>query len=110
MKKPTIRILGEHGMEEIDYDSIPEPVPVAYHLADYFKTVKISPKAIDMASRIIPDKYIKEHGGVHSYLSKFANQVFEKMPASARSASCGSLKFIYDFDKDGPVLKDVGFV
>lgn len=109
-KKPRIRILGDNGMEDVDYDSIPEPIPIAYELAHYFSTVKISPKAIDLASKIIPSWYVLQHGGIHSILSKEANAMFEKMSASQRSGIWGKMKFIFDFDKDGPVLKTVGLI
>ncbi len=41
-KKPRIRVLGEHGMEDIDYDSLPDAPHVAYNLAHHFLPVKIS--------------------------------------------------------------------
>lgn len=109
-KKPRIRILGEHGMEEVDYDSIPEPSPVAYDPLHYFAQVKISPRAINMASKIIPQSYATKHGGLHSLLTKRANEIFQKMSASDRSGVYGKMKYIFDFDKDGPVLKTVGLI
>lgn len=110
IKKPRIRILGDHGMEDVDYDSIPDPAPVAYELAHYFKPVKISPHAIDMASKIIPQSYATQHDGLHSLLSKRANEIFQKMAASDRSGVYGKMKYVFDFDKDGPVLKTVGLI
>lgn len=110
VKKPRIRILGDHGMEDVDYDSIPDPVPVAYHLTHYFKSVRISPRAIDLASKIIPGWYVLQHGGIHSILTKEANAMFEKMSGGQRSGTWGKMKFIFDFDKDGPVLKTVGLI
>ncbi len=103
-------VMGENGMEEVDFDSLPEPHPIAYNLTHYFKPVKILPRAIDLASKIIPSWYVVEHGGVHTILSKQANAMFEKMSAGQRSGTWGKMKFIFDFDKDGPVLKTVGLV
>lgn len=56
--KPKITLMGE----EIDYDSLPEPDAV--DLADHFKPVKLSPRAIDEASKIVPSEvWIKD--GLH---------------------------------------------
>ncbi len=107
-KKPKILQMDENGkMVELAWDSIPDPVNEAYDLKHHFLPVKISPKAIDMASKIVPEVYITKHGGVHSFLTKRANEVFQTLSASQRSGTKGQLKYIFDFDKDGPVLKMV---
>lgn len=102
IKKPRIRVMGENGMEEVDYDSIPDPDPVAFQMMHYFAPVKVSARAINMASKIIPNHYAAEHGGLHALLQKRA--------ASDRSGVFGKIKYIFDFDKDGPVLVTIGLI
>lgn len=104
-KKPRIMILGENGMEEIDYDELPDAD--AAELMDYFKPVRISPRALDQASKIIPPEYFLKHGGLHKLLQMRADSVFSKLSCSQREGFYGKLKYIFEFDADGPVLKTV---
>jgi hypothetical protein len=97
--KPKITLMGE----EIDYDSLPEPDAV--DLADHFKPVKLSPRAIDEASKIVPSEV-----GLRTactWLSKAANFVFSKLSASQRWGRMGKMKYEFGFDADGPVLLKV---
>lgn len=102
-RKPRITFMGE----EVPWESLPEPEPVAYHLSHYFAEVKISPRALNQASKIIEPQWYIKHGGLHALLQKRANEVFSKLPASKTVAQYKNLKYIFDFDKDGPVLKSV---
>lgn len=106
-KKPRITVVGEHGVEEVDFDKLPDPDPQAYDLSHYFDPPRISERAIDLASKIIPQEYAIKHGGLHKLLQKRAAEVFSKLPASVTRGTYGKLTYIFDFDKDGPVLKSV---
>jgi hypothetical protein len=98
--KPRITYMGD----DIDYDSLPEPDAV--ELADYFKPVKLSPRAIDAASQIVPSEhFVKE--GLYTWLSKRADHVFGKLSSSERSGRLGKMKYEFGFDADGPVLERV---
>lgn len=98
--RPKITFLGE----EIPWDEAPEPD--AAELVDYFKPVKLSGKAIDAASKIVPSEHwIKD--GLHSWLSKRSDYVFRKMSSSERSGRLGKLKYEFGFDAEGPVLERV---
>ncbi len=104
IKKPRILIMGDSGMEVVPWDSIPEPE--AAHLEDYFKPVRISPRAIDIATKIIPAKYYAEVG-LHTFLAGRANKVFRLMSASQTAGQYGKVKYFFEFDAHGPVLKTV---
>lgn len=105
---PRITVLGDHGMEPVISDSVPDPSP--HDLEDYFKPVRISPRAIDLASKIIPDEHrhiVREMGGMHSFLSDRAERVFKKISAGQREGRYGKLIYKFEFDAEGPVLKSV---
>jgi hypothetical protein len=103
-KRPRIMMMGEHGMEEVPYDSIPEPS--AAQLEDYFKPVRISPRAMDIASKIIPKEHW-EKKGLHAFLQDRADEVFQKLSSSETEARRGKLRYFFEYDADGPVLKTV---
>lgn len=91
--------------EEVSWDDIPEPR--AAELGDYFKPVRLSPRAIDQASRIVPPEHWIGQG-LHTWLSMRANHVFKSLPSDRTEAQFGKLKYIFEFDAQGPVLKTVG--
>lgn len=94
--------------EEIPWDEVSEAR--ATELEDHFKPVRISPVAINEASKIVPSEFwINE--GLHRWLSKRADYAFSKLPNSdAREVSWKQLKYIFEFDVEGPVLKTVVFL
>lgn len=107
MRWPKIWIMGEEGMEEVPHDELPSHD--AIELQDHFKRVKLSPRAIDMASKMIPlEFYFKE--GLHTFLRGRAELVFSKLSASQTEGVYGKLKYVFEFDADGPVLKTVSLV
>jgi hypothetical protein len=54
--KPRITYMGE----ELDWEEVPEPD--ATELADHFKPVKLSPRAINLASQIVPSEHWVKEG------------------------------------------------
>lgn len=107
-KVPKITMIGEDGIEEVPYHSLPEPT-TAVELADYFKPVRISSHALNMASKVIPAQYWSDNG-LHAFLTDRANKVFDKLSSSQTEGQYGKLKYIFEFDADGPVLKTVSLV
>jgi hypothetical protein len=103
--RPRITIMGDEGMEEIDYDELP-PADSAADPADYFAPVTLSARALDRCSQIVPEKYYKGQG-LHSWLLERANYVFKKMPVSAVSAKFRSLEYFFSYHEAGPVLENV---
>jgi hypothetical protein len=85
-KTPRITIMGE----EVDWDALPEPT-VAVELGDYFKRVRLSPLAIDEASKIVPQEFWKTVG-IYTWLSRRANQVYQQLPASQTKGRLGVRK------------------
>lgn len=99
-------MMDEDGkMQEIHYDDVPEATS-AVEIADHFKPVKISPRAIDEASKLIPQKFFEQEG-LHAYLQKRANWLFSQIGAAHTEGYVRSLKYYFIFDSDGPVLKTV---
>lgn len=99
-KKPRITYMGE----EIAYDDVPEPQ--AIEMLDYFKPVKLSPRSIDEASRAVPLRAY-EQSGLYTWLQQRADFVFSKLPVSQTEGRFGRLRYSFEFDADGPVLKTV---
>jgi hypothetical protein len=105
--KPRITYIGENGMEELDWDEV--PAADAVELADHFKPVKLSPRAINLASQIVPSEHwVKE--GLYTWLSKRADYVFGKLSSSERSGRLRNLKYEFGFDAEGPVLEKVWLI
>lgn len=99
-KKPRVTLMGE----EIDLDEL--PAGEAAHMEDYFKPVKLSPRAIDEASRIVP-RDTWEQVGLYTWLRGRADLVFSKLPISQTEGRFGKMKYVFEFDAEGPVLKSV---
>lgn len=99
--RPKITLMGE----EVDWDSLEDPAAV--DITDYFKPVRLSAKAIDQASRVVPiENWIS--AGLHTWLQGRANHVFSKLPSiNQREGRLGKLKYVFEFDASGPVLKTV---
>lgn len=92
--------------EEIPWDDLPNPT-TAVELIDYFKPVKLSPRAIDNASKIVPPEHWISKG-IYTWLQSRANYVFKKLESlDVVEGRCGRMRYIYEFDADGPVLKTV---
>ena len=100
LSRPKITIMGE----EVAWDYFPDPPAVG--LEDYFKPVKLSPLAINEASKIVPSKFWIEVG-LYKWLEKRADHVFSKLPASQTRGMFGQLRYYFEFDADGPVLGKV---
>ena len=100
MTRPKISIMGE----EIAWEDLPDPGAV--ELLDYFKPVKLSPLAINEASRIVPSNFWVEVG-LYKWLQKRADHVFSKLAASQTKRMFGQLRYYFEFDADGPVLGKV---
>lgn len=109
--RPRIRILGDDGEEDVPWDSVDDPEP---KLEDHFKPVRIMPRALDIASKIIPREFWKDEKGnacgLHEFLQRCADGAFPKMSASQREIAWGKLRYSFDFDKDGPLLKTISLI
>ena len=98
-KKPKLFIMGE----EVDWDSQPDSPA---QIEDYFAEVTISTHAIDRASQVVPEK-VWQTTGIYTWLHRRANQAFQAMPASHRQFTIGKLKYVFEYEAEGPVLKTV---
>lgn len=93
----TVKYMGV----EVPLDSFPEP---AAEGATYFAPVRIPPRAIDLASQVVPrDVWANE--GIYTWLDKNANKVFKTLPVGERSVVRGRLKWIFAIEDDVPYLK-----
>lgn len=100
MNRPKILIMGE----EVPYDAIPEAKET--DIRQHFKPVKLSPKAIDQASKIVPFDAWK-NVGIHTWLSRAADHVFSKLTSDQTEARFGVMKYKFEFAADGPLLVTV---
>lgn len=100
MSKPRILIMGE----EVSYDDL--PAAKAIDMEDYFKPVKISPRAIDQASRIVPVEHFKSEG-LYTWISKRANHVFKKLNTDLTKGQLGPVTYHFEYDENGPFLSRV---
>lgn len=100
-RRPRITVMGE----EVAWDEYPV-AQRAVELDDYFKPVKLAPKAVDSASRMVPRDIWLVHG-LHTWLQERANHVFSKLPSGKMEGQFGKLRYFFDFDSDGPVLRNV---
>jgi hypothetical protein len=98
--RPKITVMGE----EVPWDHFPDAPAV--ELSDYFKPVKLSPLAINEASKIVPSKFWIEKG-LYKWLQVRADHVFSKLPASQTKGMFGQLRYYFEFDADGPLLAKV---
>lgn len=90
--------------EEVPYDKFPGTG--AIDMEDYFKPVRLSPRAINEASKIVPiEGWITQ--GLHAWLQIRANHVFGKLSADLTEGRLGVMRYFFEYDKDGPVLKSV---
>lgn len=93
------------GKELTDKEVAELPAARATSMDDYFAPVTLSPLAIDMASKVVPDHYWKPVG-LHTWLSKRANEAFKRMPASHTEIKGGQVKYVFEYGAHGPVLKN----
>jgi hypothetical protein len=98
--QPKISMMGE----EVSYDDLPGTGAIS--LDDHFKPVKLSPKAIDEASKIVPSEHWVKYG-LYTWLRSRAEHVFKHMPASKTEGKLGIMKYFFEYGADGPVLKSV---
>jgi ABC-type uncharacterized transport system involved in gliding motility auxiliary subunit len=102
-EKVKITVMGE----PISADELP-PAPPAT-LSDYFAPVRLTKRAIDLASKIVPEHHWIQHG-LYTWLEGRANTAFQKMPGSDREIKLGRLKYVFEYDDAGPLLKTVMLV
>jgi len=98
--KPRIVVMGE----EVPYDEFPGNG--ATELADHFRPVKLSPLAIDQASKLVPPEAYKPIG-LYTWLSKRADHVWKQLSTDQMEGKLGIMRYVYEFDGEGPVLKTV---
>lgn len=68
--------------------------------------MKLSPLAINQASKFVPAESYKPIG-LYTWLSKRADHVFKQLTTDQMEGQLGIMRFVYEFDADGPVLKTV---
>lgn len=98
--RPRITVMGE----EVSWDEVPPAQ--ATELVDHFRPVKLSPQAIDQASKLVPAETYKDVG-LYTWLSKRADHVFKHLPTDQLVGQLGIMRFVFEFDAFGPVLKKV---
>jgi hypothetical protein len=78
----------------------------AVDLKDYFKPVRLPLEVINQASKLIPhENWIKY--GICKYLQHTADHMFLKLPSGKMEIRGKVLKYVFEFDHDGPVLKSI---
>ena len=100
MNKSKILIMGE----EVSWDEVPAAKET--DLRQHFKPVKLSPKAIDQASKLVPIEAWKREG-LYTWLAKRADHVFSKLTSDQTEGRFGVMKYKFEFDAGGPVLANV---
>ena len=90
--------------EELAYDTVPGTGAV--DLEDHLKPVKLSPQAIDQASKIVPSEHWVKVG-IYTWLRARAELVFKDLPASKLEGRHKVLN--YKFEYGGYPLSQVGF-
>lgn len=100
MNVPKIVEMGvEHAYEDF-------PGSGALSLDDHFKPVRLSERAIDEASKVVPiDLWIKV--GIHTWLKQRAEHVFSKLSSDQTRGTLGKLTYQFMYDAEGPVLQYV---
>jgi hypothetical protein len=99
-KTPRITIMGE----EVPYEEVPGSGEVTW--ADRFNAVRLTPRAINEASKIVPIELWHKFG-IYRWLQGRANHVAKNMGIGETSGRLGLMKYVFEFDGDTPVLKDV---
>jgi hypothetical protein len=100
LEKTKITYMGEPMKPE----ELPESDAV--HIEDYFAPVTLSPHAIDMCSKYVPEDVWKPVG-IYTWLQGRANTAFKKLPTAKKELSLGRLKYVFEYDAYGPVLKTI---
>lgn len=93
--------------EELDWDNLPDAAPA--HPEDVFAEVKLSPLSIDRVSKIVPEQYWIADG-LYTWLLGRANKAFQAMPANHTRIIMGKLRYFFEYESDGPVLRSVSLV
>lgn len=70
---------------------------------DYFKTPRISPRAIDDVSKSVPPEHWVDDG-LHTWTLKRAAHVFKHMTTGDKSGRYRTLLYEFGYDAEGPVL------
>lgn len=78
----------------------------AISLDHHFKKPRLSPRAVDQASKLVPVETWRQFG-VYSWLLGAAAHAFDKLPADKTDIRIGAYKLVFDFDQDGPFLKSI---
>lgn len=89
--------------QRISLDELPEPEP---SLEAHFKPVVLTPKALDLASQIVPPEHWMPKG-LHSWLQSRADAAFSKLTTNQREIQQGRLKYFFEIQSDIPVLAKV---
>lgn len=96
IKAPKVLYMGK----EVDFEGLPEAEPT---LEAAFKPVILSPKAIDLASQLVPsDAWMPR--GLHTWLQLRADAAYRKLKVGATEISGGQLKYIFEYRGDQPIL------
>jgi len=94
-----VTIMGE----EVDASTLPEPEP---ELSYYFAQVTVTQPALDRASQVVPHEVWKEPG-LHSWLTRRANEAFRKCKVDQREIEMGRLRYVFGEKNDQPILTNV---
>lgn len=95
-------VMGQELSAE-EVAAIPEPEP---ELEAYFLEPTISAKALDVASRVVPEQYWKAVG-LHAWLAGRALDAFSKLPVGERVIALKRLRYEFEYVNNAPVLKNL---
>src|SRR5437868_11284 len=99
-KTPRITMMGE----EIPYEEMPGNGALNWDAR--FAPVRLTPRSINTASTVVPlDVWHKV--GIVRWLQSTANEAARNMAIDDTSGMVGKLRYIFEFDHNGPILKDV---
>lgn len=90
--------------QDISHEELPAAPPGS--VEDLFKPVRLTPLAIDMASKVVPEQYWKPYG-LYSWLERKADAAFKQLPSDKYKIKMGKLNYIFEYADDGPILKKV---
>lgn len=90
------------GVPQEDVELPPLDPPLEFHFAD----VTVTQAAVDRASQVVPEEVWKPLG-LHTWLTRRANEAFKKCTVSERKVDMGRLRYVFGAEKDKPVLETV---
>lgn len=99
-KQPTVLYMGK----PMSHEDLPNTPPI--EMEDVFKAPILSIRAIDSASKYVPQK-VFEQLGIYTWLLAKAAVAFKHLPVSKHEIQMGKLLYKFEYEHMGPILANV---